>query len=100
VYTYLRSCVLFRRLLVKYGPDKVKAKFRNRVRHAFTFVGSQLDLRYSEYSEMVPIRQAYKALKAFFADLSWWVMGEKILQGTRYFNRLISFMQRRMKAKL
>ena len=100
LYGYLRSCVLYRKLLARYGPAKLADKLAHRVRHAFTFVGSQINPHYAEYSDMVPVSQARQTLKLFFADVSWWIMCDRVAEGTRRFHHLISFMQRRMKEKI
>ena len=40
VFAYLRSVVLWRCLMNRYGPEKITSKQKNKMRMAFTFVGS------------------------------------------------------------
>lgn len=89
LYTYLRTCVLFKRMMRRHGPIYTTSKHLNRIRYSFT---------YSVCSGKAEI-EAKKALKAFAEGIVWFVMAEKMKSQTRHFNTLVNSMQSRMKQK-
>ena len=82
----------------RFGRDGLTAKLKNRVRFVFTFQANVNQIEMRERQGVV-YKRYRGALREFFDSCMWWLMSEKVMQKTRYFNYLITFMQRRMRDK-
>ena len=69
---------------------------KNRIRHAFTLFGQTISRDDTKgYMVMEPKR----VIKDFADNIVWYIMGEVMKAKTREFNRLVKYMQRKMKSK-
>ena len=95
-YGYLRSCVLWRKRLRRFGPKKVVSLNTNRIRYALTFFAVLSRQNEEGYMTMEPKR----TILAWGEGIMWYVMELVMKQKTAHFNHLINFMQVRMRQKV
>ena len=83
-----RTIVLYRRLLRRYGQDRLVSAHKNRIRYAFTFF-AQMALQNEEGRVAM---ESKRAVKDFGDGISWVLMTWQMKNKTELFNRLVNFM--------
>ena len=96
LYVYFRICVLFKVKHKRYGEKKLESVMKNRIRYAFTLFAHTVS---QDDEEGYMIMEPKRVIKDFGDNIVWFLMGEIMKAKTREFNRLVNYMQRKMKQK-
>ena len=95
-FGYLRSCVLWRKRLRRFGPQGIESALTNRIRYAFTFFAVLSRQNQEGYMALEPKRTVLD----WGEGIMWYVMEQVMKTKTAHFNHLITFMQVRMRGKV
>jgi hypothetical protein len=98
MFFYLRVCLKFRVRCRRFGPDRVTTINTNKIKYSFSVYGN-VAVRQIVFKQGKFYNQMAQTLKSFFASYFWELMTAQMIRKTRYFNMLVGYMQKRMRAK-
>lgn len=90
-FAYLRTCLLFKIKLLRYGEFQLMDKFTNRIRHSLTMFGQMANCQEKEKKGHMYLEPRRILFKFINENVIWWIMTEKMKSCTRYFHKLVRF---------